>query len=89
MCGSFPAMSGIGVVMFGKALVLALWLFIVDRWNAYRASRVLTLRQNRQGVFVANDWTATVNNAFRYARNTIYVVMVLWWIVLAYLLTRG
>ena len=77
------------MVMFGKGLLVALWLFVVDRWEAYRASRTITLRANKHGVFVARDWTMRVNVICRYVRNAVYMMMFATWIVLAYFLTRG
>lgn len=78
----------LGFVMFGKALLLALWLFLVERWEAFRKGRTLLLKQNRQGVYVVKDWTAKVNAAARFIRNANYALMVLIWIVVLWFSVR-
>lgn len=54
---------GIGWVMFGKAIVLAIAIFIGERWKAFRKRRSeqgLPMRKNRKGVYVVFDWAAVV-----------------------------
>lgn len=81
----------LGFAMFGKALVLSLWLFLVERWDAFRkrrADRGLLLRQNQQGVYVVSDWTTKVSAAARLIRNANYALMVLIWIVVLWFSVR-
>lgn len=83
--------------MFWKALVVTVWAGVVDGWLAYRKrlrDRGLPLRQNKAGVYVAYDWTESVQSAFRVARRFIYVVgainMAFWvsaWIYVSYIRT--
>jgi len=86
--GWYGARMSLGFVMFGKALVLALWLCLVERWEAFRKGRGLPLRQNRRGVYVVSDWTTKVNAAARLIRNVNYALMVLIWIVVLWFSVR-
>lgn len=56
-------MSHLTLVMFGKVLILAICGAIGDAWIAFRkrrAERGLPLKQNKDGVYVPNDWAAKV-----------------------------
>lgn len=56
----------IGVVMFFKALVMAVLVAIGEAWKAFRKRREergLPLRKNRQGVYVVSDWAAKLERA--------------------------
>lgn len=69
----------LGFTMFCKALVLTLWSFLVDGWEAYRKRRTergLPLKQGRNGVYVVSDWTLWVNATARGIRNASFALVV-------------
>lgn len=78
---------GIGAVMFGKAIVIAVWIIIVERWDAYRKRRHetgLPLKQNRKtGVYEVSDWTVWINRTFLAGKYLIFALGLLWWAALS------
>lgn len=81
-------MSGIGAVMFGKALVLAVWVVLVECWQAYRKRRIdegLPLKKNRKGVYVVSDWTAKVDAFAVATRKTVLAIGGLYWALIAFI----
>lgn len=85
-------MSGIGIIMFWKAVIVTLWVAILHRWNAYKqgkTKRGLQLSRNRKGVYVVRDWTSQVDFAFRVGRRALYVMVFAWWAFLGYYCATG
>ena len=79
-------MLGIGWVMFGKAIVVAVWVVIVERWQAYRRRRRqdgLPLKYSRKhGIYVVSDWTANVDRGAVWMRNSAYAIGFILWTIL-------
>lgn len=68
-------MEHLGWVMFGKAIVVALWLVVVERWTAFRRARRengLPMKQRRDGVYVVSDWTSLIERAFALGRDAFF-----------------
>lgn len=88
-------MAGIGVVLFGKSLIVTLWASAVESWHSFRKKRAengLPLRQGKDGVYRPHDWTQWVETAVRFIGRMLVVFWVIELIVLAgifiYLKTR-
>lgn len=67
--------------MFGKALILAICGAIGDAWIRFRkrrAERGLPLRQNKDGVYVPDDWAAKVEGVARGAHRFMLTVAAIW-----------
>ncbi|NRA42741.1 MAG: hypothetical protein HRU21_10620 [Pseudomonadales bacterium] len=68
-------------ILLAKGIVLAIWVAIVERWNAYRLERqrkgLPLILDAKSGKYRVKDWTLHVNTGFRYLRNTIYIVLTL------------
>lgn len=72
------------LVMFGKALILAICGAIGDAWIRFRkrrAERGLPLRQNKDGVYVPDDWAAKVEGVARGTWDFVLVVGVIWMVI--------
>lgn len=70
----------IGLVMFGKALIVSLWGALTEAWLSYRKRRAATgipLRRNKAGVYVPHDWTAKVEAFFRGSARFAMVALVI------------
>lgn len=86
------AAMSLGIAMFGKALVLGAWVFIVSRWDAYRQRRMargLSLKQNRQGVYEVSDWTLKVNRAARVFAISMMTLSAVWSLTLLAIVLIG
>ena len=82
-----PAMSGIGLVMFGKALIVTLWAIAAELWQAYRKRRIdagLPLKQGAGGVYRVSDWTIRVDTAARWGREVFIYMAFAWWAFLLF-----
>lgn len=65
--------------------MVGVWAGIVARWQSYRKERHqrgLELKPNRQGVYVASDWTAHVDKGAGWIRNAAYGFVFLLWTVM-------
>lgn len=80
-------------MMFGKAVVLALWVAIIGGWSAFKKRRAeagLPLKKNRRtGVYQVDDWPEKVDRTFRFGRNTLFAVLYAWWAFLLYYWITG
>lgn len=83
----------IGLVMFWKAVVMAVWAAIVERWQAYRAHRkeqgIQLVLDPRTGVYRAKvDWPEVLERSLRIGRNAVYTFIAITWAVgIAYYLS--
>ena len=79
-------MLSIGWVMFWKAVVVAVWILIVERWASFRKRRRddgLPLKLNRRtGAYEVRDWTGNVDRSVLFLRNCIYAVGLTLWTAL-------
>lgn len=76
----------VGWILFWKCIVVAVWIAIVDRWQAYRKKRRdegLPLRKNANGVYEVHDWTEHVDTTARWLRNACYGLVLAFWTLLA------
>lgn len=75
----------IGWVIFWKCVVVGVWAGIAARWAAYRKRRHeegLSLKQNRDGVYVVSDWTRHVDTGAIWIRNAVYGFTFALWTVM-------
>lgn len=77
----------IGLVMFWKAVVLAIWATIVERWQAYRQHRkaqgIVLVQDPRTGVYRAKvDWPEVLERSLIIGRNALYTLCTVWWAIL-------
>lgn len=82
---NLPSVS-IGWIIFWKCVVVGVWAGIVARWQSYRKERHqrgLELKPNRQGVYVASDWTRYVDLSALWLKRGIMAFGFLWWTVLS------
>jgi hypothetical protein len=78
-------MSSLGVMMFGKALIVAVWGGIASAWASFRkerAERGIPLKQDKNGVYVPNDWAAKVEGAARFIGRAFMTMIYIEWVVL-------
>lgn len=77
-------MAHLTLVMFGKALILAICGAIGDAWINFRkrrAERGLPLRQNKDGVYVPDDWAAKVEALAQGAHRFMLAVAAFWIVI--------
>lgn len=74
----------IGWIMFWKAVVVAVWIVIVERWVAFRRRRQqegLPMRYSRRSdSYVVHDWTDWVNTAFRWGKYAFFAYAAYIWV---------
>ena len=77
----------IGWIMFWKAVVVAVWIVIVERWVAFRRRRQqegLPMRYSkRSDSYVVHDWTDWVNTAFRWGKYAFFAFALAIWTTLS------
>lgn len=77
----------LALVLGGKAALLAVWVFVMAVWSAYRIKRKragLPLRWSRRTQsYHVSDWTEYVETAGRWLKNAAFAIVGLWWIALA------
>lgn len=83
----------IGLVMFGKGLVIGLFAVFATWWAAFRKRRTergLPLKQNRNGVYEVSDWAAKAEWLAYRLWHGLLIATVAWWaILLGIWLLRG
>lgn len=80
----------IALVIFIKCVVVAVGVALVERWNAYRKTRPIMLKQGRNGTYTPRDWTCFVDRAGRFiAKAFIASIFALWAFVIVAFLADG
>ena len=84
-------MLSIGWVMFGKAVVLAIWIAAVECWRSFKRRRIengLPMRRNRDGVYVPDDRIERLEKWARRVSFTLLGAFILYGALMVYLLTE-